>query len=264
MTDSTLESRGRDAAAPPPAWGADGPPDGPVIVFVHGSRLTGTSWGWVTSRLDDRFRCVRLDLPGHGRLGAEAFDLERAAGLVLEAIRAEGGGRPGIVVGLSLGGYVAIAAAAREPALVRGLVLAGASAEPGGPAAAAFRLFAWFLRAMPSRGLDGLNSWLFRRRYPPEVAEPIIADRYWSKAGAEAVRSLPATRFRERLLAYAGPILVINGDLDVVFRIGARSFLRGVPNVTRRTLRWTTHLSPIDRPAAFAAAVARFADRLPT
>ncbi|MEO7664739.1 MAG: hypothetical protein ABIV26_06390, partial [Candidatus Limnocylindrales bacterium] len=105
-------------------------------------------------------------------------------------------------------------------------------------------------------------SWAFRRRYPRAVAEPIIADRYWSKAGAAAVRSLPATRFRERILAYGGPILVINGDLDVVFRLGARSFLRGVPKVTRRTLRWTSHLSPIDRPAAFADAVARFADRL--
>ncbi|HSO30472.1 MAG TPA: alpha/beta hydrolase, partial [Candidatus Sulfomarinibacteraceae bacterium] len=166
-------------------------------------------------------------------------------------------------VGLSLGGYVAMAAAARSPDLVRGLVLAGSSAEPSGPAAAAFRLFAWALGAAPKRPFDALNTWFFRLRYPPEIADPIIAGGYWSKGGAAAVATLPRVRFRDRILAFGGPILVLNGDLDLVFRLGERAFLRRVPNVTRRVLRWTTHLSPLDRPDAFARAIRRFEERLP-
>jgi pimeloyl-ACP methyl ester carboxylesterase len=153
--------------------------------------------------------------------------------------------------------------AADHPDRVRGLVLAGSTAEPAGPAAAAFRLYAWALGVLPQRPLDAVNTWFFRWRYPAEIVEPIVAGGYWSRAGAAAVRVLPSVRFRERLLAYGGPVLVINGDLDIVFRLGERNFLRGVPNVTRRILRWTTHLSPLDRPEAFAAAVRRFVDRLP-
>lgn len=239
-----------------------GPPGAPVIVFVHGSRITKSSWRAVTARLADRYRCVCPDLPGHGALADRRFTLDSAADVVDAALAAEGGERA-VLVGLSLGGYVAMAAAARSPERVRGLVLAGSTAEPSGPAATAFRLFAWALGVAPKRPFDALNTWFFRHRYPAEIAEPIVAAGYWSRGGATAVRTLPRSRFRERLLAYGGPILVVNGDLDFVFRLGERSFLRGVPNVSRRYLRWTTHLSPLDRPDEFAAAVRDFVERLP-
>ena len=239
-----------------------GPAGAPVIVFVHGTRVTKSSWRAVTARLSDSYRCVCVDLPGHGSLADRPFTLDTAADAVDAALDAEGAER-GVVVGLSLGGYVAMAAAARSPARVRGLVLAGSTAEPSGPAAAAFRLFAWALGVAPRRPFDAVNTWFFRHRYPPEIAEPIVEAGYWSKAGAAAVRTLPWSRFRDRLLAYGGPVLVINGDLDFVFRLGERSFLRGIPNVSRRYLRWTTHLTPLDRPDEFAAAVRRFVERLP-
>jgi len=239
-----------------------GPAGAPVIVFVHGTRITKASWRPVTARLGDTFRCVSVDLPGHGELADRPFTLDTAEHAVEAAIKAEGVSRAALV-GLSLGGYVAMAVAARAPERVRGLVLAGCTAEPSGPAAGAFRLFAWALGTAPKGPLDALSTWLFRRRYPPEIAEPIVAAGF-SRGGAAAVRSLPrTTRFRDRLLAYGGPILVINGDLDIVFRLGEQSFLRSVPNVTRRTLRMTTHLSPLDRPDAFANAVRRFVERLP-
>ena len=243
-------------------WDVVGPADGPRLVFIHGSRITRSSWRAVTGRLEDTYRIACPDLPGHGDLGGLPFTLERATDVVDAAIEAAGGA-PVVLVGLSLGGYVAMDYAARHPERLRGLVLAGSTAEPAGPAAAAFRLYAWALGAVPQRPLDAANTWFFRRRYPPEIAEPIVAGGYWSRGGAAAVRTLPRSRFRERLLAYGGPLLVINGDLDLVFRLGERSFLRGVPNVTRMVLPWTTHLSPLDRPDAFARAIRKFEERLP-
>ena len=245
-----------------PPWEVVGPANAPRIVFIHGSRVTRSSWRAVTARLADTYRIASPDLPGHGDLRDVPFTLARAADVVQAAIDAAGG-PPVVLVGLSLGGYVAMDYAAGHPDRVRGLVLAGSTAEPSGPAAAAFRLYAWALGALPQRPLDTVNTWFFRRRYPAEIAEPIVASGYWSRGGAAAVRVLPSVRFRERLLAYGGPVLVINGDLDIVFRLGERRFLRDVPNVTRRVLRWTTHLSPLDRPDAFAAAVRRFVERLP-
>ena len=249
-------------ADPESAWEVSGPAGAPSVVFVHGTRLTRSSWRAVTGFLAPEFRCISLDLPAHGARAREPFTLEAAATAVEAAIDAAGGGRA-VVVGHSLGGYVAMTVAERSPARVRGLVIAGATAELHGAAAVAFRLFAWALGALPEVPVDALNSWWFRRRYPPEIAEPIIAGGYWSRGGAEAVRTIAATTFRSRLAAYGGPTLAINGDLDLLFRLGERSFLDGIPNVTRRILPWTTHLSPMDRPEAFASAVRAFARRLP-
>ncbi|MEO8469889.1 MAG: alpha/beta fold hydrolase [Chloroflexota bacterium] len=235
-----------------------GPVDGPLIVLVHGSRLTRVSWRGVIARLEEDHRCVSVDLPGHGDLADHPFSLDAAAATVEAAIDDARDG-PAILVGLSLGGYVAMIVAARSPDRVRGLVLAGSSAEPSGATGRAFRVFAWALVAAPERMLDGLNSWLFRRRYPSDIAEPIIAAGYWTRGGAEAVRSLTETTFHDRLEAFGGPTLVINGGLDVVFRLGERSFLKGIPNVTKRVIPLAAHLTPLDSPEAFAAAVRTFA-----
>lgn len=244
-----------------PAREHAGPPDAPLVVFIHGTRLTRASWQAIVERLSDDHGCVSVDLPGHGELADLPFSLDAAADVVEAAIDSADAG-PAILVGLSLGGYVAMTVAARSPRRVRGLVLAGASAEPSGMTGRAFRLFAWGLVAAPERLLDGLNSWLFRRRYPPEIAEPIIEAGYWTQGGAIAVRSLTETTFHDRLAAFGGPVLVINGGLDVIFRLGERDFLRGIPNVSRRVLPLAAHLTPLDSPDAFAAAVRTFAGRL--
>lgn len=256
MTDAAFGS-----AVGNPAWTTVGPTDAPLVVFVHGSRLTRVSWAPVVSRLADSHRCVTVDLPGHGALADRPFSLDAAADAVDAAILDAGGG-PAVLVGLSLGGYVAMAAAARAPERVRALVLAGATAEPSGPTRAAFRAFAWALESLPERRLDAFNSWLFRRRYPPAIAEPIIAAGDWSQGGAAAVRMLTTARFRDRLRAYGGPILVINGGLDMIFRLGERSFVRDIPNVSRRVFPRSTHLTPLDDPDAFASSVRTFVARL--
>jgi len=240
---------------------SSGPADGPLIVFIHGTRLTRTSWVAVMGRLSDPYHCVAPDLPGHGAHADEPFTLDSAADVVEAAIDVAGGG-PAVLVGLSLGGYVAMTVAARNPDRVRALVLAGSTAEPRGLVSSAFRLFAWGLGAAPERPLDAINTWVFRRRYAPQIAEPIVAAGYWSRGGAEAVRTLAGTRFHERLEAFGGPILVINGGLDLVFRLGESSFLRGIPHVTRRVLPLAAHLTPLDEPDGFAAAVRTFVDGL--
>ena len=59
-----------------------------------------------------------------------------------------------IVVGLSLGGYVAMAVAASSPERVAGLVISGATAEPIGARALAYRALALAYRRLPDSLLD--------------------------------------------------------------------------------------------------------------
>ena len=73
-----------------------------------------------------------MDLPAHGSRASETFTLDSAVESLATTIRDEAADGRAVVVGLSLGGYVGMALAAREPDLVRGLVLSGATAEPVG------------------------------------------------------------------------------------------------------------------------------------
>jgi pimeloyl-ACP methyl ester carboxylesterase len=228
-----------------------------TLVFVHGTRLTGGMWAAQRSALEPTFRTVAVDLPGHGRLADETFTLDRAADVVDEAI----GDRPGdkaVVIGLSLGGYVAMALAARRPERVLGLVLSGATAEPVGLRALPFRGLARLMDASQGPTLDRIQAGFFRRRYPPTIADPIIAGGFWTQAGATALRAIAGRRFLPLLAAYPGPTLILNGERDFVFRPGAGAFAAAACDGHRVRLAGATHLANLDRPGAFNEAIRRF------
>ena len=239
-----------------------GRPDAPAVVFVHGTRLTGSMWAAQQAALAGVFRTIAVDLPAHGTRAHEPFTLNRAADVVSETIEDHASGGRAVVVGLSLGGYVAMTLAAREPERVRGLVLSGATAEPVGLWSLPFLALAGLMDGVDRLWLDRLNAWFFRSRYPPAIAEPIVAGGFWSKGGAEAVRALVGERFIPRLAAYPGPTLILNGDLDVIFRLSAPAFAAAALDVRRVRLASATHLASLDRPAAFSEAVRRFATSL--
>lgn len=238
-----------------------GPDDGPPIVFLHGTRLTRAMWMPQVVRLSDTFRTIALDLPGHGTLAHRPFTLDAAADAVAHVIDEAAGGRA-IVVGLSLGGYVAMHLAERSPERVRGLVLAGATAEPDGIRKAPYRALAMVMDTFDGHGLDRLNRWFFRTRFDPDVADPIIAGGFWASGGAAALRTLAGHRFLPSLAAYPGPTLILNGEFDVPFRLGQRQFAATAQDARIVRLAGATHLSNLDRPRAFSVAVRRFAEGL--
>jgi pimeloyl-ACP methyl ester carboxylesterase len=239
-----------------------GPAGGQAIVFIHGAIMSRAQWRPQVDRFAGLgYRCIAMDLPGHGELAERPFTLDGAADVVADVVDRLAGGRA-VLVGLSLGGYVAMAVAGRSPERVRGLVLAGATREPEGPIRIGYSIVGWAYGLLPEPLLRAISTWLFRRRYGREIAAAILANGYFARGGSRAIRSLGGGRFRERLLAYGGPVLVINGDLDLVFRLGARRFVEGVPGVTRRVLRRAAHLSNLDRPDDFTAAVLAFVQTL--
>ena len=244
-------------SAPQVTWEAIGPEDAPPIVFVHGALMGRAVWRPQVDALADRYRCISVDLPGHGTQRDLEFELDEAAAGVVRAIDAAGAGRA-VLVGLSLGGYVAMTVAARYPEKVRGLVIAGSTREPTGVSRLAFLLYANALRAVPEGIVRTLAFAVFRRRYGSLLAAAITAGGHFAKGGARAVRHIAGERFRERLVAYGGPILVINGTLDLVFRIGAGRFLAGVPGVTNKVIPRAGHLSNVDRPEVFNGLVEAF------
>lgn len=242
-----------------PTISASGPLDAPAIVFVHGTRLTRAAWAAQLDGLGGEFRAIALDLPGHGARADEPFTLDGAADVVAATIREQAADGRAVVVGLSLGGYVAMVLAAREPERVRGLVLAGATAEPVGIRSVLYLALATAMERFDGPTLDRLNAWFFRTRYPGSTAERIVAGGFWSAGGAQALHSLLGQRFKPRLAAYPGPTLILNGEWDLLFRLSAGTFARAARDARRVRLSGATHLSNLDRPAAFTDAVRRFA-----
>ena len=238
-------------------WDVAGPVVAPPIVFVHGAMMGRSVWRPQVDGLSDRFRCVSVDQPGHGTLRSRQFTLDVAVANVVEAIDREAGGRA-VLVGLSLGGYVSMVVAGRYPDRVRGLVIAGCTREPVGLSKAGFHLYGISLHLLPERIVGAVAKGWFRVRYGGEVAAAITAGGHFSRGGGRAVRRLVGGSYRDRLRAFGGPVLAINGAADLVFVVGARRFLAGVPRLTYRVIGGAGHLSNVDRPAAFTTLLEDF------
>jgi pimeloyl-ACP methyl ester carboxylesterase len=97
--------------------------NGPAIVFLHGMTWDRRIWQPVTARLQDGFRCVSLDLPGHGASGdlpcIADYRLDAVASRLHQFLQTLEIERP-LLVGHSLGGAIASFCAAQFP--VRGVV----------------------------------------------------------------------------------------------------------------------------------------------
>jgi len=102
-----------------------------ALMFIHGFGEHCHRYDAMVARLGRRgYSCYRIDVRGHGRSeGARghvfSFDgyLRDAAALRSEAARRAGPEVPRFLVGHSNGGLIALHAAARDPAGLRGLVL---------------------------------------------------------------------------------------------------------------------------------------------
>lgn len=103
--------------------------DGTPVVLLHGSGATAISWAPTIRRLSDGFRVHAVDLPGEPGPSTATrvpFRADAQAGWAAEVVRALAD-RPAIVVGVSIGGWIATALAARNPELLDHLVLQSAS-----------------------------------------------------------------------------------------------------------------------------------------
>lgn len=109
---------------------------GPVIILLHGFLESGEIWKNFVRRLAKSFRVITIDLPGHGESDTirpvQTIDhMAEAVGQVVKALSIH----QCIMVGHSMGGYVALAFADKYPKLLRGIVLFHSHAGADSPEA---------------------------------------------------------------------------------------------------------------------------------
>jgi pimeloyl-ACP methyl ester carboxylesterase len=218
--------------------------DGLPIVFVHGIRVNGAAWSAQLEQVGARYPVHALDLPGHGTRRGERFTVDSAIDAVAEAVD-DFGGRA-LVVGHSLGGYVSIAAAARHPARIAGLVLAGCSFVPGRVLTTPFRLAHRMLSGLPDGG-DGISRRVLSKMLPAQVANAVASGGIATEVIPDVVALAPRLDVVAALAGYPGPVWLINGGHDH-FRLHERRFLAACTDGRLLIVPGAGHYLPMTHP----------------
>ena len=246
------------------------------VVFVHG--LGGQWQNWLENmpRFAEKRRVVALDLPGFGcsEMPTEEISIPGYARTV-EALceRLELG--PCVVVGNSMGGFVATELAIRFPERVEQLVLvspAGITATQvrKRPIMTAVRV-GMALTAATASQLDrmalrpGLRhlalAWV--ARHPSRLAPDLVYQGMMLGADKPGFFGALAANldydFRDRLGEVACPTLLVWGRQDMIIPVrDADEFERLIPNVEKVILEDTGHVGMIERPETFNGLLADF------
>lgn len=99
-----------------------GNPDKETVIFLHGGGLDHTQWKEVMKHLSKDFHCVAVDLPMHGR----SAHIELSMTGVMEEMEALLKSYKKVhLVGLSLGGVIALTVLNRYPEYIQSAIVSG-------------------------------------------------------------------------------------------------------------------------------------------
>ncbi|MGD9573517.1 MAG: alpha/beta fold hydrolase [Thermoleophilia bacterium] len=237
------------------------------LVLLHPFPLDAGFWSAVVPALAATRPVLTPEFPGLGSAPAEdAPSVDGFADAVAEVIARETPDGRAAVCGLSLGGYVALALVARHPERVAALVLADTRAEADTPEGLRGR--AEGAAQVRSGDLAG-----FLDGFAPKLVAPgdhaslhaarAIADAQDPEAVARALEALGGRADRVAgLPSIAVPTLVIVGEKDVLTPPAHSELMAArIPGAELAVVPGSGHLTAIERPDEFAAAVAGFLER---
>jgi pimeloyl-ACP methyl ester carboxylesterase len=237
------------------------------IVLLHPFPLDARFWEPVAAALGAHRAVIAPDFPGLGQgPPEEAPSVEGFADRVAARIAAEAPAGRAVVCGLSLGGYAALALAARHPERVAALILADTRAEPDTPEAREGRHAG--ARSVREQGPGPfLDDFVPRLVAPGDAASlgaaRAMADGQRPEGIARALEALAGRGDRRPdLPAMDVPALVIVGAEDALTPVSfSEALVAGLPDAELVVIPGAGHLTALEAPAGFTAAVADFLAR---
>jgi 3-oxoadipate enol-lactonase len=239
-----------------------------TLLFLHGVGGGHAAWDRQLPYFAARgYRALAWDQPGYGNAPAlDPYDLENVAA----ALQRRMGGEPAVLVGHSMGGFVAQEAYARFPELVRALVLCFTSAAfSGGGGDFARQFIAARIGPLDTGQTMGeiaarLMPAMRGTRSQPEglaLAERIMAG-VAPQTYRKAVKLLTTFDRRAQLPEIRVPTLLIAGGDDRVAPPAVMERMaQKIPGAEYVLLEGCGHLGPLDQPDPFNEALADFLKR---
>jgi 3-oxoadipate enol-lactonase len=238
--------------------------EGRAVILVHAFPFDGRMWQETATGLAGRCRVIAPDMRGFGEsdLGDGNHSIADMADDVA-ALMDNLGIAKATVGGMSMGGYVSLAFAARHVERLDGLILADTRAAPDSDAARAARADALVLVAK-----QGVAPYLERQL--GALLSPSASDELRDRvralgrqppdgvcAGIRALRDRPDRR--AELASIHCPTLVIVGSEDKISPPAEMAEIaRAISGARLAEIAGAGHLSNLERPAEFVAAVTRF------
>ncbi len=254
-------------------YAVEGPRTGLPVVFIHGFPFHQEMWRPQTEALKQTCYVITYDVRGHGKsdVGDGQYSVEYFVddliGL-LDHLRISAA----VLVGLSMGGYIALRAAERHPDRVRGLVLADTRSEADGN------------EGKIKRAQQAL---LVRSSGMKKFAEPFLQGVFCARtfeadpATVEIVRAMilqtSPVAVAGTLLALAArtdstpalftlkvPTLILVGQHDVLTPPSASQAMKEkIPHAEIHVLSKSGHLSNMENPAMFNEFLVAFLRKVP-
>jgi pimeloyl-ACP methyl ester carboxylesterase len=238
---------------------------GPGLVLLHAFPLDRSVWTAVAERLGESMPVAAVNLPGFGAtpLPPGTPDLLASVDLVGDVLDSWGRERA-VLVGVSMGGYVALAFAARYPGRVAGLGLVDTKTEADGPRArqdrermaeavlgpAGTRVLAPMVESLlgstTRANRPEILAWLERM-----LQEAPVAAVAWSQ------RAMAARQDTRAVLADTDvPVAVVVGEQDVLTPPPVAADLAATArDAVLTVIPDAGHLSPVEAPRQVADAV---------
>lgn len=246
---------------------------GTPLLLLHAFPLASKMWEPQVESLSDRFRMIRPDFLGFGESDApDSTDEYTVEGFAdqAKAVLDDAGAESAVVVGLSLGGYVAFAFHRRHRDAVQGLVLADTRAEADAPENVEKRTSQQQL--VREQGPDALTDGLVGALLSPttranklDVVEDTRALMRQPAAGyigaLEAMKRRPDSS--GDLASIAAPALVIVGEADAITPPDlSRKLHEHIGGSRLVVIPEAGHLSNLEAPEVFNGALAEFLSEL--
>ena len=237
---------------------------GPAVAFLHGGLGDSRLWAPVAERLADRFRTIRYDYRHYGRSDSPVGEFATLDDLfaVLDALEVD----RAALVGLSLGGSIALDAALARPERVRAVAHV-AGAVSGLPLdLASDEEYAEYEAAVERGDLDAAMDLDFEM-WAPLGADDHLRDLWLATPDArglpEGATPTPRPPAHERLHELAIPTLVVIATHDPqALRDHGSTVARTVPGARLVELE-SDHYLTLREPDRIAALLAEFLSALP-
>lgn len=228
-----------------------GAADAPAVVLLHGGGLSGRMWQPQIERLAG-YHCVVPDLPEQGRSAAIGhFDLDDSARRVAALIRERCRDRRAHVVGLSLGGAVALTLLRVAPEAVGRVVVSGTAAGLGRVLGAVSIASAGLYRYIPRETLVRTS---IRQFGIPPAYHSLVHDDLLRSTNATFTRHVTRALMALRLPGSAiQPVLVAVGAREtVIARRAARRLVAALPQARGVIAPDVGHVWNLEAPDLFS------------